>query len=314
MKTKLLTLSIVCIASLSSGCQTEMEETIKIASSDITTRSINSYSRDLTEDERESLTRAFPQLNLSAVKVTGPATASYNCIAYSLGIRNQWINPPQSEEEFADLYYKHGYDMVSGGFYNIIGYGSSSRMLHASVRTRDWESKLGKSIRIAHPETANFEPTYGSPKFRFAPITTKSIQTDSSIIQLVNITLQEKQIIQQKCLSINKGKKQQSDTLFNQWIKNWETNPETMFSNDTQDAKQLEEYPQLLAMGKEILPLVVEQLLDEKNFVGLVLYDELQDNPDCKIVYDYIDPIWMEGEANRAKRTVKLWVKSVTEE
>lgn len=131
--------------------------------------------------------------------------------------------------------------------------------------------------------------------------------------QPVIITPKEKEVIAQAVKEVPELQ-QQFDTLFNQWIKNWETNPETMFSNDTQDAKQLEEYPQLLAMGKEILPLVVEQLLDEKNFVGLVLYDELQDNPDCKIVYDYIDPIWMEGEANRAKRTVKLWVKSVTEE
>ena len=87
-----------------------------------------------------------------------------------------------------------------------------------------------------------------------------------------------------------------------------------MLSSSTQDSKELEEYPQLLAMGKEILPLVVEKLLDEKNFVGLVLYDELQDNPDYKIAYDYKDSTWLEGEANRAKRTVKLWVKSVTDE
>lgn len=131
--------------------------------------------------------------------------------------------------------------------------------------------------------------------------------------QPVIITPKEKEVIAQAVKEVPELQ-QQFDTLFNQWIKNWETNPETLLSSSTQDAKELEEYPQLLAMGKEILPLVVEQLLDEKNFVGLVLYDELQDNPDCKIVYDYIDPIWMEGEANRAKRTVKLWVKSVTEE
>lgn len=131
--------------------------------------------------------------------------------------------------------------------------------------------------------------------------------------QPVIITPKEKEVIAQAVKEVPELQ-QQFDTLFNQWIENWETNPETLLSSSTQDAKELEEYPQLLAMGKEILPLVVEQLLDEKNFVGLVLYDELQDNPDCKIVYDYIDPIWMEGEANRAKRTVKLWVKSVTEE
>ena len=131
--------------------------------------------------------------------------------------------------------------------------------------------------------------------------------------QPVIITPKEKEVIAQAVKEVPELQ-QQFDTPFNQWIENWETNPETLLSSSTQDSKELEEYPQLLAMGKEILPLVVEQLLDEKNFVGLVLYDELQDNPDCKIVYKDNDPNIGEGEANRAKRTVKLWVKSVTDE
>ncbi len=131
--------------------------------------------------------------------------------------------------------------------------------------------------------------------------------------QPVTITPKEKEVIAQAVKEVPELR-QKFTPLFNQWLKNWKTNPETMVSSNTQDAKKLEEYPQLLAMGKAILPLVVEQLLDEKNFVGLVLYDELQDNPDYKIVYGTHDPNIGEGEANRAKRTVKLWVKSVTEE
>lgn len=127
------------------------------------------------------------------------------------------------------------------------------------------------------------------------------------------ITQAEKEIIAYEVEKVA-GFQEKFDSLFNQWLENWKTNPETMFSNSTLDAKKLEEYPQLLAMGKEIIPLLMEKLLDENNFVGLVLYDDLQDNPDYKIVYDYEGTDWLEGEANRAKRTIKLWIKSLKHE
>ena len=127
------------------------------------------------------------------------------------------------------------------------------------------------------------------------------------------ITQAEKEIIACEVEKVA-GFQEKFDNLFNQWLENWKTNPETMFSSSTLDAKKLEEYPQLLAMGKEIIPLLMEKLLDEKNFVGLVLYDDLQNNPDYKIVYDYEGTDWLEGEANRAKRTIKLWIKSLKHE
>lgn len=127
------------------------------------------------------------------------------------------------------------------------------------------------------------------------------------------ITQAEKEIIAYEVEKVA-GFQEKFDSLFNQWLENWKTNPEMMFSSSTLDAKKLEEYPQLLAMGKEIIPLLMEKLLDENNFVGLVLYDDLQDNPDCKIVYDYEGTDWLEGEANRAKRTIKLWIKSLAHE
>ena len=127
------------------------------------------------------------------------------------------------------------------------------------------------------------------------------------------ITQAEKEIIAYEVEKVA-GFQEKFDSLFNQWLENWKTNPEMMFSSSTLDAKKLEEYPQLLAMGKEIIPLLMEKLLDENNFVGLVLYDDLQDNPDYKIVYDYEGTDWLEGEANRAKRTIKLWIKSLKHE
>lgn len=63
-------------------------------------------------------------------------------------------------------------------------------------------------------------------------------------------------------------------------------------------------------MGPKIIPLVLEKILDSKNFVGLILYDDLQDNILMKINYSKNDLQFLEGEQNRALRTIKLWLKS----
>lgn len=309
-------LFIVFLVLLNVSCQAlEKENIFENHSDEIITKSTE-FPRKLTRQEAEYLGKKFPDLVLNQITVIAPANSAYNCIAYSMGYTNQWINPPKSEREFAHLYLEHGYDLIYNGQYTIWGWGKDKdNMLHASVKKDHiaWASKLGAYICVVHPEKANFSSQYGEPRLRFFPM---NIYKNQNVCQTLNenVTFREAQVIRQKCLSCDKKRCQDFDSLFNQWLENWKTNPETMFSNSTLDAKKLEEYPQLLAMGKEIIPLLMEKLLDESNFVGLVLYDDLQDNPDYKIVYDYEGTDWLEGEANRAKRTIKLWIKSLKHE
>lgn len=98
----------------------------------------------------------------------------------------------------------------------------------------------------------------------------------------IEITLEEKNIIAQKVQSTNVNKEKFNE-LFDQWIENWKTNPITKFSNFSSDAKKLEEYPKLLNMGKDIIPILIEKLLDKKNFIGLSLYEDIQDDSNLKL-------------------------------
>ena len=159
MKTILFAACMLGMSVVGIGCQTEIQEIFSKTSSTVPTKGVSLLNRELNADERERLKHAFPELDLSQIRVIGPATNAYNCIAYSLGITNEWINCPSNEGAFAKLYYDRGYVEATSSGYIIDGYGKGrNNMLHASRRLDGsvWASKLGSEICIAHPENANF--------------------------------------------------------------------------------------------------------------------------------------------------------------
>lgn len=76
------------------------------------------------------------------------------------------------------------------------------------------------------------------------------------------------------------------DSLFLAWKYTYRTDMQMRISSNTNDAKKLEQYPLLLGMGKKIIPLVVERLLEPDDFFVLTLYDDLQDVDSLKCL-DY---------------------------
>lgn len=94
------------------------------------------------------------------------------------------------------------------------------------------------------------------------------------------------------------------DSLFNAWIANYNSNPDIRLSSDTRDARKLEQYPQLLAMGKKIIPCIITRLPDKSLFWTLSLYDDLQEIDSLKC-YDY-----SHGEQFRTQETVRKYVEA----
>jgi hypothetical protein len=62
-------------------------------------------------------------------------------------------------------------------------------------------------------------------------------------------------------------------------------------------------------MGKEIVPLLVNKLMDESNFLALPAYESLAGKR-LSIAIDSKDEKVLEGEQGRAYRTVKLFLGS----
>lgn len=98
------------------------------------------------------------------------------------------------------------------------------------------------------------------------------------------------------------------DSLFTAWKQNWFTNSQTKISSNTNDGKKLEEYPQLIAMGEKIIPLVITKLIVEDNFFALPLYDDLQEDDRIK------SKNTIGGEQGRARETVVNYMNAKLKE
>ena len=73
------------------------------------------------------------------------------------------------------------------------------------------------------------------------------------------------------------------DSLFNAWEKEIHNNPKAQLSSSTHAYTILPQFKELKAMGKKIIPCIIEQFEKDNNtFFALPLYDELQDNDSLK--------------------------------
>jgi hypothetical protein len=111
---------------------------------------------------------SFPRL-LSNFEVVAAPTRAYNCIAWSLGYQDRWLNPvtssaPNRLAGMDRLYAQQGYRRLRGldfsyrpGYQKVVVYatladGAINKVTHAAIQSADgaWTSKLGESPRIKH--------------------------------------------------------------------------------------------------------------------------------------------------------------------
>lgn len=103
MRNAYLLLSIF-IAILSIACEKSELENVALEKKQSNLSTKWDYPRYLTEEEKRELQKAFPGLFISQILVTGPPDYTYNCIAASLNIYDQWIDPPYDLTSFKLLY------------------------------------------------------------------------------------------------------------------------------------------------------------------------------------------------------------------
>ena len=112
-----------------------------------------------TPAQKSTIESYFP--NLKTWSVTGPATGAYNCIAWSVGITNQWLWPGNTVSDFDAFYASYGWSVSPDGNRKYkkrkvalyANNSDSNDCTHGSRETHDcgWdESKLGGLERIMH--------------------------------------------------------------------------------------------------------------------------------------------------------------------
>lgn len=134
---------------------------------------------------RKQINQWFPRTaaNLTSISITSPCTWSYNCVAWAVGIDNQWLEPSPAGywpvatvgatlDAYALMFAHYGYSACPDGkvekdVEKIVIYGDSvGNFLHVARQLSNgrWTSKLGAQSDITHvtPEIL-ISPDYGSP-------------------------------------------------------------------------------------------------------------------------------------------------------
>jgi type VI secretion system secreted protein VgrG len=131
-----------------------------------------------------SLQQAFPRLRDNLIEVIADANPGYNCISWSLGVTDHWVNPEtgpsyaplsRMDRMYAEQGYYREHDLnwrLEPGYEKVVVYGTLNldatihEVTHAAHQERDgtFTSKLGQLpvIRHATPEDLR-GPSYGLP-------------------------------------------------------------------------------------------------------------------------------------------------------
>lgn len=118
----------------------------------------------------------FPNLTEDNFVGMGPTDGRYNCIAWSVGLRDEWLWPGEEVADFDALYSAHGYAPLDTldlghepGVQKIALYGHKGgdgpvTVTHAAVTDSEgrYLSKLGTEPLIRHDDARSVEgPSYG---------------------------------------------------------------------------------------------------------------------------------------------------------
>jgi hypothetical protein len=119
-----------------------------------------------------AIVKLFPRLTPGSFRITSPATEDYNCVAWAVGVDNNWYEPGISwpiptgyactEQQLLDFFRLHGFGECAGAdleaeFQKVALYSNQyGTWKHAARQLPSglWTSKLGKleDIEHAHPD------------------------------------------------------------------------------------------------------------------------------------------------------------------
>jgi hypothetical protein len=278
--------------------------------------------RPMTAQEKTQFQSVFPQLDVNAAVVSGEATPVYNCISWTVGVTTAWLWPGSSIQAFDQFYAGYGYSRRAAG--PIAAWGHSlTAMTHGSVSGPShgprWESKCGGWAQIQHGRDELVSSTYGHivAYYSVRPFGVFS-RWLSIMIRLLarlrrgkvmprKLTNADRTALREQAAALPAGLRSEFEERFERWREEW-----TNLLGPTSDPGAVREsahFRELVALGPETLPALVEKLTDPANFLALQLYETLE--PDEKMRVP-IDPRWPEieeGEQGRAVRTAALYVR-----
>ncbi|MBK7860992.1 MAG: hypothetical protein IPJ65_20780 [Archangiaceae bacterium] len=122
--------------------------------------------------------KSFPNLQAEDFVGIAPSSQRYNCIAWTLGLRDQWVWPGTRVEDFDALYAKAGYspapdldasldpELEKVALYALTLSSGATEVTHGARQQPDgqWTSKIGTQPLIRHHALDDLAgPSYGAP-------------------------------------------------------------------------------------------------------------------------------------------------------
>lgn len=277
--------------------------------------------RSMTLQEKLTFKNLFPMLDVNAAVVTGEAIKIYNCISWTVGVTDRWLWPGESISNFDTFYRQCGFIKSRNG--PVAAWGvDTSNMTHGCISGLGhgprWESKCGADLRIQHGLTELESVTYGrvlafydkaAISTPFADLAAESAFSEDS--KTMELSSYEKSVLK-KYISSNVPKDVQTtfEKYFAAWKMTWFTGDLAINSNPHSRAHG-KDFDDLVALGPQIIPLVIEALTDDENFFALVLYDTIQSDDKLIVQYEPDDPKILAGEQGRAALAVGTWLNYV---
>jgi hypothetical protein len=274
--------------------------------------------RSLTPNEQVYAKQMWPNMDAAAVVVTDEPTLRYNCLAWSLGIQTSWIWPwglaAVSKAEFDVLYASFGFLPVSSGSVAAFGLGPDN-MQHACVSGPGhgprWESKCGAWVRLQHG-LAEMEGgvLYGSVVGFYARSEDAGQGQAGRLATMKTQTLSKADLkfLRERVQRVNPETRQRFDAAYRAWKEACE-HPFILASSSPHARTQTPTFLELLALGTDIVPLLMEKLTHPDEFFALLAVDRLI-RPEFVISHEPGDPAVVLGEQGRVIETVKQWIRT----
>ena len=266
-----------------------------------------------TDAEWQTLSTWLPQLNRAKVRILGNPSTLYNCIAWSIGVANVWIQVPEPLYKFDDFYEEHGHDkaaVIGSSMAAIDGWATlNGTMTHASRKSPTnpglFESKIGTAWRITHDRFSLVSPDYGTVVSSYLPVGPLA-DGETPKIKLVEpaapLTTDELAAVRASADAPAPSLKSQFAQLLAAW-REAIAKPPVAFSSNSADYARIPEAEALAALGSPALPLFLHTLAhDEDGFLLLPVIERITGRNDLVYRPDGL----IESQQSRAIATVRM--------
>jgi hypothetical protein len=247
---------------------------------------------------------------LKRIIVTDNPTWTYNCVAYSIGVTDRWINPPEQPQAFAELYTLLQFPTAgTSDLVCIDGWAHGQEMVHAARtfpvgaeeagQTLIMESKVGALHRMTHSRDLFNGSLYGLRTVSFTAQLPPTEQASQPATPPVSAALSaaELSLIADHAGRVADSLRVRFEESLQQWKALW-----PLASSDTRIYARGSAFDGLVALGPGIAPLIIARLSEADGFVLLPLLERLTAQPMDVAAHP------LEGEQSRARRVARAWL------